>query len=90
MDFRKTGVLALLLSMSCLPSFADEIIIPFALDQKQFSKELKKEGLDFTDGKHSLGFVKNEGMKSTVYSYKNLKNEQLDKIKQAAFKSVRK
>lgn len=89
----KTGMVGAMLFVAlAMPAIcrADEIIIPFPINQRQMVKELKKQGLDFSDSTKAVGFVKNEGTQTTVYTYRAMNIYELDKIKNAAFKSVRK
>lgn len=83
------AVMLFLLS-SCL-SFADEIAIPFALDQDKFVEELKKEGLNFDPhDDNAIGMLDNRGMKMNVLTYRSATTEQLDAIQRATWKSLRK
>ena len=71
-------------------SFADEINIPFAINVKAFKKEVKAHGLDLYDKEKSHGFVQNKVSMFTVFTYKQATTEQLEIIKNATWKSLRK
>lgn len=78
--------MAMLFSFS---AFADEVNIPFAINKTKFLEETKSLGLDLYDNETSDGFIKNEGQKFIVYTYKTITVEQLNIIKDCTFKSLR-
>lgn len=92
---RRPSIKTLLITTLCMfilspLCFADEIKIPFPLERQKFLKECKKRGVDLYDKKDSIGFAENRGGETTVYTYKNISYENMDKIKEAAFNSIRK
>ena len=67
-------------------SFADEIIIPYGIKKDAFEKRMKKVGFDLSGKDRSIGFVKDEGGKATVYTYKTASPKLLAEIqRQSAF-----
>lgn len=65
---------------------ADEIIIPYSVKTEAFQKRMKKIGFDLYGKERSIGFVKDEGGKMTVYTYRTASPKLLDEIqRQASF-----
>jgi hypothetical protein len=91
MKLRGIGAMSLFffLTSSVPLCLADEVRIPFALKEKQFLEELKSRGFDASGSDTSQGFVKNEGGRMKVFSYHTMTPQQLDAIKDSAFKCVR-
>lgn len=73
----------------CLPSFADEVKIPFAVHKADFVKDIGRQGLDLTGQMGSSGFVENKGMMIEVFSYRSLTGDELTLITQAALRNQR-
>lgn len=69
--------------------FADEIHIPFAISRGTMIENAKKSGIDLSDGKDSDGFIKNEGMKAIIYTYRPFSVDELNIIKNIAPESKR-
>lgn len=83
---REIGILTILLSLGCSLSFADEIRIPVSVKVDDFKNECKKSGFDLNEVD---GFVENKGQRFIVYTYKSVTDQQLEIIKDAAWKTKR-
>ena len=84
------GVMILMGFIISIPtSFADEIQLPFAVKEKAFIKEMKKNGMDLSRSDKSQGFVEDRGGNFKVFTYKPATLEQLDLIQKIAFKNMR-
>lgn len=86
---RATLVATFALSVS-FTSFADEVEIPFGIYAEEFKAEVLREGLDLSGSRESKGFVEDRGGSFKVYTYKTASLADLDIIKNAAFKAIRK
>ena len=71
-------------------SFADEINIPFAVNMKEFKWDLKQHGLNFYGDKKAIGFIEDKGSRIVLYTYKRIKTEDMETIKNVMWKHVRK
>lgn len=71
-------------------SFADGVIIPGSIKIEEFKKVMKENGMDLYGDDESDGFIENEGNKIKVVTYKSVTMEQLEMMKETAFKTVRK
>lgn len=80
------GFIALMALSLASISFADEIHIPIAINIENFKADCLARGLDLND---KDGFVENKGMSIIVYTYHTASEEQMDLIKDMAFKNVR-
>ena len=81
------AVLALSMSFT---AHADEIQVPFPVYMEKFRAECLKSGLDLQGNDDSKGFVKDEGGKFSVFTYKPCTAEQREIVKQATWKTYRK
>lgn len=70
-------------------SYSDEVIIPFAVYVDDFKTDMKNCGIDLYDDRHSDGFIKNEGTKITIFTYRSLTIDELQTIKDLCFKHHR-
>ncbi len=86
---RVIGLLLVTLSMSSI-LWADEIQVPFGVYMDEFKSECKLKGLDLEGNKNSQGFVKDEAGKFSVFTYKTATPEQMDIVKDATWKTIRK
>ena len=77
------------LSMSIL-SFADEIKIPFGVYIDAFKTECKSKGLDLYGTQKSNGFVTDEASNFSVFTYHTATPEQMEIVKEATWKNIRK
>ena len=71
-------------------SFADGVVIPASIKVEEFKKEMKHKGMDLYGGDDSDGLVENYGNKIKVITYLPVTMEQMDLMKEAAFRNVRK
>ena len=71
-------------------SFADEIEIPFGVRIEDFKKDCLTQDLDLYDKDNSHGFVENRASRIIVYTYRTATVQQLETIKECAFKNLRK
>lgn len=70
-------------------SYADGVVIPMSIKVEKFKKEMKHHGINLYGGDEADGYIQNDGNKIKVITYKPVTMEQLELIKQAAFKTVR-
>lgn len=82
------AIMAVLFSASL--SLADEIVIPFGVYMDEFKAECKKNGLDLYGNRDSNGFVTDRAAEFSVFTYKQATVEQLDVVKEATWKTIRK
>lgn len=86
---RVIGLTLIALSMSHF-LYADEIQIPFAVYVDEFKEDAKLQGLDLDGNKKSMGFIKDEGSHFTVFTYRQIPIEKLDKLTALTWKHIRK
>ena len=84
-----TAIIGILL-MVAVPSLADEIEIPFAINKNAYIQEALEKGLDLTDGDNAHGFIDNRGSRFIVCTYRTATIEQLELIKNLTWKHLRK
>ena len=70
-------------------TYADIIHIPRATKVKQFVEESRRLGLDLSGSDESDGFVNDRGTEIEIVTYRNMTLEELEIIKESAFKAVR-
>ncbi len=78
--------MGLLLVGVTLPSFADEIGVPFAIHVEDFKADALEHDFDLYDGD---GFIQNKGSRFVVYTYKRVTPEQLSLITELTWKHLR-
>lgn len=71
-------------------SFADGVVIPVSIKVEAFKKEMKSKGMNLYGGDDADGEIQNYGTSMKVITYKSVTMNQLELIKNAAFKTVRK
>lgn len=71
-------------------SYADGVIIPVSVKVNEFKKEMKLRGMDLSGEDYSDGTIENRGTSIKVITYKPVTIEQMDLMKEVAFKTVRK
>ena len=81
------SVVALLMGSFC---YADEIKIPFSVYMDDFKSECKAQGFDIYGTKESHGFVEDKAGEFIVFTYKRATPEQMDIVKNATWKFIRK
>lgn len=71
-------------------ALADGVIIPGSIKVEEFKKIMLKHGMDLSGGDDADGYVDNKGTSIKVITYAPVSIEQMELMKEAAFKSVRK
>ena len=71
-------------------SYADGVVIPVSIKVEAFIKEMKKSGMDLSGGDNSDGKIENNGTNIKIITYKPVSIEQMELMKDAASKTVRK
>lgn len=71
-------------------SYADGVIIPGSIKVEAFKKEMKEHGMNLYGGDEADGEIENDGTRIKVITYKPVTPEQMEIMKDAASKSVRK
>ena len=80
-------VIALIVS-PCL-SFADQVEIPFPIYVGDFVKDAMEHGLDLSDSRTADGFIKNEGQKFIVCTYRPVTKQELKLIQELTWRNLR-
>jgi len=70
-------------------SYADGIVIPCSIKVSAFIKDMKQHGMDLSGSDDADGEVQNSGTSMKVITYKPVTPEQMDLMKDIAFKNVR-
>lgn len=75
-------------------AYADKIVVPFTVYPKEIQQLFKDKGykLDLSGNERtedSWGFIRNEGIEFTIYTYKGVTGEELEMIKKTVFESTR-
>lgn len=78
-----------LIMFSASISYADGVVIPRGVKMTAFKSEMLKHGMDLSCEDNADGCVENNGNMIKVITYKPVSSEQLEWIKDAAFKTVR-
>jgi hypothetical protein len=87
--WKRAAIVATFVLSVSFNSNADEIEIPFGLYAEDFKAETLKQGLDLSGSRESRGFVEDKGGHFKVYTYRTAKPEELEIIKNVAFKTIR-
>lgn len=77
--------------LMCSIAEATEVRIPFSVKEGAFKKELIKQGMNMNrDDDNGDGYVESRGATMVVYLNRRATDQQLEIIKNAAFKCARK
>lgn len=71
-------------------SYADGVIIPVSIKVERFKELMKEKGMNLYGGDDADGEVQNNGTAIKVITYRPVTLEQMDLIREVAFKTVRK
>lgn len=82
------GITLLLGSTSIV--HADGVVIPVSTKVEQFKELMLENGMNLYGGDDADGFIEDYGTKIKIITYKQVTIEQMELMKEAAFKSVRK
>lgn len=82
------GLIVLMLSLPSI-AHADGVIIPASIKVNEFKKEMKILGMDLYGNDESDGEIINNGTSIKVVTYKPISIEQLELLKETAFKTSR-
>lgn len=66
-------------------SFADTVWIPMPTKVEKFKEIMEKHGMDLYGGDEADGYIEDFGTKIKIVTIKWLENDDLEKIKEAAF-----
>lgn len=83
------GLMVLMIMGSTVISYADGVVIPVSIKVEAFKKMMKEKGMNLYGGDEADGFVEDSGNKIKVITYKPVTMEQMDLMKESAFKAVR-
>ena len=83
---RFTVLLFSFIFLSCV-AYADEIQVGFPINVEEFKSYTKARGFDLDD---KDGFIENKGQNFVVYTYHTVTTEQMEIVKDATFKNLRK
>jgi len=83
------GVSVLLIMASTTISYADGVIIPASIKVEQFKKEMLAHGIDLSGGDDADGFIESKGNEIKVITFNPVTIEQMELMKEVAFKTVR-
>ncbi len=86
--YKVLAIVGFLLAVA-IPSFGDEIEVPFSIYKQDFINDALQQNFDLTDGRDAHGFIQSRGNHFTVYTYKRATNEQLELIKTLTWKHLR-
>lgn len=85
---KKVILLILLTTLLSVNSFAEKFTIPFSCYPKEIQKKFEERGmkLDLNGNDktpESFGFIQNEGREFVIYTYKDLSDEDLERMRSA-------
>lgn len=83
------GLIVIMLSLPSI-SYADGVVIPGSIKVEAFIKDMKEHGMDLSGSDSSDGYVDSLGNSIKVITYKPVALEQMELMKEVAFKNVRK
>jgi len=83
----KYTILTILMVLFCVAVYADTIIVPFECYPQELQKAFAERGYKIelsgaVRGKDTWGFIENNGMSYKIHSYRSIKPQEFDDIRE--------